>query len=321
MKRGPITRAKRGGWVRGAAALLALPLAAACLGPGEPDEGMDNDLSTDDGPRNVPVAHDNSAPCGENTAAIVTDDRGAVYVFCTFDDGEVGVLEELGDSGLNTSLLGEGVSPIELLLRVVPAGTDVPENVLRRVALGERSAVVPPPPPFVTGKRVVRSPDARAPERSVHAYCASGNAFWLDFLDWSSTSFPAEFLASPPAVPANCVNMKSYASQGTWTTSAYQWNGSCASKEKIVSCNGQTLFEATRRENGSAPWTTSLSYWVGSNGEAIWKMYANNQKSCRSGTDRDDFRYEGKSEPGAYHRFGVAFITGVKSQAGCVAEP
>jgi hypothetical protein len=262
----------------------------------------------------APAEIDNSAACGEHTLAVVNAPTGATYVFCGFGDGKTGVLEELPGGDPRESLLDVYPVPADLLRAVAPEGVEVPDHLIAsveagRVGVAEESRSMYP---VKLGKRV------KAPASLLGHYCSNPTEFTYDY-GWNASHKPLmeEFVEDVTDCSLHYWNTTG---AGSWTTqqqwaSAYQvyeeygssgpWAGACAGKEHILSCNGNTLFEAWRRETTSDAWVQALSYWVSANSVATWKMTASN---CTFNGDRDDMKFKGTSEPGAYQHYTAIFI-------------
>jgi hypothetical protein len=78
------------------------------------------------------------APCGPRTLVMVHTNAGDRYVFCSHE-GSIAVIEILADGDAARSLVGKSLSPVDLLARVLPLQTAVPDHVLKAMA-GEGSA-------------------------------------------------------------------------------------------------------------------------------------------------------------------------------------
>ncbi|WP_217909949.1 hypothetical protein [Pseudenhygromyxa sp. WMMC2535] len=261
----------------------------------------------------APETIDNHAPCGEQTLLTVHATSGATYVFCGLGDGMTGVLEELPADGRADSLIDLYATPTELLHAVTPEDEKVPSEIVTAVERGELD-------PGVAPAEVLEVGISQPPVPVATGYCSDVPGFnskygWLN----SFLPFIEEFVADQSA----CENHIWYTTQSyPWgahqrTASSYQvyaeygsapWSGACAAKEHVLSCDGVTLFEALKKEDSDSSWSTSLSYWVSEGSVATWKMYANSAKSCAGTADRDNMRFTGNSEPGAYHYYKTIFV-------------
>ena len=256
----------------------------------------------------APEKTDNSAPCGDQTIAVVHSSAGSVYAFCGLG-GKTGVLEELPSGDVRESLLDVFESPADLLRAVAPEGTALPDHLIASVEAGvvaedQRSLY-----PLKLGLPSLATPLSGG-------YCASTAQFYYDHA-WSASWIPfmEEFVVDAESCEMHLWE-NSGSGQVTWhqhTASSYQvynelsppWAGACGAKEHVLSCGGSTLFEAFRQEATGNPWVSALSYWVSANAVATWKMYAS---GCSPYQDRDDMRFTGNSEPGASHHYTTLFL-------------
>ncbi|MDC3978913.1 hypothetical protein [Polyangium jinanense] len=258
-----------------------------------------------------PEARDNSAPCGDQTLAVVHARSGATYVFCAMGNGKTGVLEELPADGSAVSVLDTYTTPTEVLRAVAPENMALPDDLVAAVDRGARTMEeYRPLKPFTLGV-----PKTPSPMTMVGSYYCDNPTEWSYTYGWNNSFVP--FIEEYVEDYADC-------SLHLWTSSdtvtAHQHTAStnpvaddygppyataCAAKEHVLSCNGQTLFEAFQKETPSDPWETKLTYWVSDGGVATWKLFASD---CQASHDRDDMRYKGTSEPGAYHKYSNIFI-------------
>ena len=258
----------------------------------------------------APETADNQAPCGEQTLMTVHADSGATYVFCGLGDGVTGVLEALPADGRADSLLDVYASPVELLHAVAPADAVVPDELVVAVEHGELAAEHVPAEPLVFG--------TSQPPVSPHStYCSNLTGFDNNY-GWSGSfqPFVEEFVEDYTDCENHLWYFTNSGSVG-WhqrTASSYQvygeygsapWSGACGAKEHVLSCGGSTLFQALRKETPGSSWVSTLNYWVSDGVLATWKMYASD---CAGGSDKDDMRYTGDSEPGAHHYYKTIFI-------------
>ena len=268
----------------------------------------------DFGPSRIaaPEMLDNSAPCGDRTLAVVHARSGAAYVFCDMGHGRTGVLEELPADGSAASVLDSYVTPAEVLRAVAPTDVALPEDLVAAVERGASIAEYRPLRPITLG--VPKAPSPMTMAQSY--YCANPQEFGYAY-GWSASFLPfvEEFVADHQQCSLHLWNTSGVPSV-TWhqrtasTNPVYEDYGppyatACGAKEHVLSCDGSTLFEALRKETPESSWTTALSYWVSNGAVATWKMYASD---CRATSDRDDMRYTGNSEPGAYHHYTTIFI-------------
>jgi len=263
--------------------------------------------NNEEGPR---ASHDNTAPCGDRTMAVVHARSGSTFVFCAMSDGEVGVLEELpAGATADRSLVDAYPNAAALLRAVAPEDAALPEGLIASMEAGAVAGRPQSPFPVVLGVA------AAAPVTpSLIAACTNAQTFSNTYGYSSYVSFIREFVADPSDCTWHVWYSDSYplvtSHQRTASASpAYNDFGppyatACGAKEHVVSCGGSTLFEALRKESAGDAWMTSLSYWVTDGSIATWKMFASD---CDIAHDRDDMRFTGNSEPGANHRYSTIF--------------
>lgn len=251
----------------------------------------------------------NEEPCGENTIAVITDERAATYAFCSSPSAEGGALVfELLPSDSHESLLDQENDAAALLARIMPAGQEAPAWVTESVRLGARvgdespfvAHAMPPTSNFVA--TACADPDAAFDE----AWLSEFPNFYDEFVYFGGAGSAytirdcvREHMFFHEAVPS---------SQRTASGYTHTENGACAGYARVYSCDGYTLLEALTREGTSGDWNDYFSFWVPAGGLGKVKVYANAQQSCHPTRDKDDIRFLAESSPGAYHHFLATFI-------------
>ena len=305
--------------------ILVLALVSGCM-----DASMSEDRSDLDAVPEIPsilaeVAQTDALPCGEDTIAVITDARNNQYVFCALGNGRVGVLENTWNPEAEAPLTDRISDPVELL-KTIAVNAEVPGNIIDAVRAGNGVKE-----PFIAGMRKVDAQQSALAsacnfDTFSEAYCnVDAQGYW--------DQFASEFVYNHSSVypDLGCTRGNRFCQSAGWhqrTASAYQayleqgsgpvWGGACAGKERVISCNGSTLFQAWRSETvGSGSWTQTLNYWVAANTAAVWIMYADGAEHCRQSADRDDLRYRADSEPDAYHNYSLFFLKSVEDSVAC----
>lgn len=320
------TSAIRSGMLTRTLALLLAASPLACLGVAPSDgeaplstteteaarlagdgDGYGDALADSD--KGARKTHDNSAPCGDRTMAVVHDRSGSTYFFCAFADGTTGVLEDLpAGAAPEASRLDEFQTAAGLLRALDPEGATLPDGLVAAVEAGavpegHRSLF-----PVVVGT-------ARAPVAALANPACSNAQTFSDTYGFSSyVAFMEEFVADindcslhvwyTDSYPLVTSHQRTASTNPVFEDYGPPYGTACGAKEHVLSCGGSTLFEALRQENPGDPWVTTLSHWVGDGVVSTWKMYASD---CNASNDRDDMRFKGNSEPGVTHRYSTIF--------------
>ncbi|MEZ4294059.1 MAG: hypothetical protein R3B70_03710 [Polyangiaceae bacterium] len=253
----------------------------------------------------------NEAPCGDNTIAVLTNDRAATYVFCAVPkEQEAGALVfELLASPDAESLLDDNTDPVSLLERVTPPGQEMPEWVTESV----KSGVMWGDHPFID-----RAPSSGPIQGFISDACTNPDGVFNEAYYGEFPDFYDEFVyfggAGSNYTIRSCVRehefFHDYYITSQRTASAYEHtaNGACAGYARMYSCNDWTLLKANAREGTSGAWTEVFAFWVPAGGLGKVKYYANSQHSCHPTRDKDDLQFRAESSPGAYHHFIGTFI-------------
>jgi hypothetical protein len=242
-------------------------------------------------------------------------------------EGRVGVLESIWSPDEEAPLTDRISDPVELLQAVAEGDADMPAETMNAVRTG-----TPLLKPYVKGTRFTNYPQVLSAscdfETFQGLYCGPGDAgYWGQFAsefvtNWSSTypdidcSHGNKFCESVAGTRIRTASANPAYLEG----GSAPYSGACAAKQRVISCNGSTLFNTWTRESvDSGSWVPSLEdYWITENSSAVWIMYANGQPlTCAEGSDRDDMRYRTENEPGAFHNLSLFFIKWVDDTVAC----
>jgi hypothetical protein len=253
------------------------------------------------------VESDDEAPCGDATIAVLTDEQGATYAFCAHPEGGPLVLERL-PSAAARSRLDDEADVAALFDSIHPADVAAPAWVRESLIAGEK---IGDEEPYRWA----------APSPAVHAValagsCADPDTFFDDATDQWKT-FIEEF-ATPLffTSPFTCVDEATFAHESrghtihTVSNTPITDDGACAVYGRVLGCgSGDTALTGDiRGAPGSGAWSHFFTMSIASGGFGKVKGYANGAHSCHPDDDRDDFRIEAVSEPGASHHYAAIFI-------------
>jgi len=298
--------------------LLLIAAATAC------DAGVSPDLEPREGDGSTPVvdvapaeADLNERPCGDRTIAVVTDTRNNQYIFCAAGDGQVEVLESIWEPARGEELTAQYDDVIELFRAVVPADTSIPDDIIAALRSGQpRVAGL-----FKSGERRDDFP------RLLSSSLCSFSAFEDEYCESCSFCYWADFAAEVVDVGGigynelDCTSDVRVCNQSTWhqRTASSSFGdfpfegdtpgGACASRERLISCDGSTLFNTWVRGGTSGAFEPRITnFWVVEDTMAVGRIFSNDAHSCADNADRDDMRFRADSEPGAYHNYSLIFI-------------
>ncbi|UQA56475.1 hypothetical protein [Polyangium aurulentum] len=309
---------------------LVLAGAAGCVNGSEADETPELSSVDEEAMASSPLAdveRTSARPCGDNTIAVITDERNNRYVFCALGDGRVGVLENTWNPDVEAPLTDRIDNPVELLKAVVP-GADLTPEILSAVRTGTQVKE-----PLVVGQLRHDVPRSSAAagcnfETFQDTYCGSAaGSYWDQF----ASEFVTNHSGTYPDLHCTHGNRFCNSIAGTHqliassnqayleTGTGAPWSGACAAKERVVSCGGSTTFSAWQREVvDSGSWVVKLdNFVIPENTYATWILSADSSGNCAPGADRDDMRYRTESASGAYHNYSLFFLKWVDDSIAC----
>ncbi len=258
------------------------------------------------------VESEEETPCGDATIAVLTDEKGATYAFCASPEGGPLVLERLPSAAVR-SWLEEEPDLVALFDRIHPADVPVPAWVRESLIAGVKIGAAEP--------YRWTAPVADVTTVALAGSCADPDTFFDDANDqWDS--FAREFATPTFNFPWwTCVDEATFAHESyahtihTVSNTPITDNGACAVYGRVLGCgSGDTVLTGDIRGTaGSGTWSNFFTMSIPSGGFGKVKKYANAAKSCHPDEDRDDFRIEADSEPGASHHYAAIFINRARS--------